>query len=228
MHVVSLPAASAVRRMAPCAAAAAAAHSSGGRCWAATWRALLPLAVLGLAMVPNCSAAVTFAVSAGATDYTERTAAITIDSGFTVTSDANDQLSKAVVTMTTPDGITNDVLEFPSLGGGLISVDYVAATKTVELRGTASTAVYQQALRALTFYNPSSTPEITDRKVRPGCVLLLHEHILCLAHAVFARGSDRCDCRRSCFGYTMRAELSSLQQTTSKPFTFSQWMTLPC
>lgn len=126
---------------------------------------LLLLLVLLSWLAPTCRAAITFSVSAGDTQYTERSAAKAIDPGFTIATDAADKISKAIVTLTAPEGPTLDVMEFQSLGGGLAVIDYIPETKTIELVGSSTADEYQNALRQMTFYNPSSTPEITDRKV---------------------------------------------------------------
>eukprot|EP00951_Prasinocladus_malaysianus_P047581 scaffold651095_cov45-Prasinocladus_malaysianus.AAC.1 len=130
-------------------------------------RSLVALLVLGSAAVllHTADATITFSTSSGQTTYTERDPATAVDPSLTVSSDASEQLSSAIITIATPDNPTEDVLEFPQLGGGLASVDYDPDTKTIQLSGVATTDVYQNILRQMTFYNPSSTPDITDRQM---------------------------------------------------------------
>eukprot|EP00873_Tetraselmis_striata_P039871 jgi/Tetstr1/460135/TSEL_005451.t1 len=149
---------------APAAGAAARQRGAGPGAGARGW--VLPLVAL---LVANCVAraagAISYATSAGDTDYVERADPVIIDPAITIATDAADQLSKVVIIVTTPDVPTNDVLEFPELGGGLGSAGYDPDTKTITLTGLSTPDVYQNILRQLTFYNPSSTPEITDRQV---------------------------------------------------------------
>jgi VCBS repeat-containing protein len=104
--------------------------------------------------------------TAGATSYTENDAPVTVASGITVADVDNANLSSATVTITNYVA-GQDTLAFTnSAGMGNISGNVVAGVLTLNSAGgTATTAEWQAALRAVTYVNSSENPTTTTRTI---------------------------------------------------------------
>ena len=96
----------------------------------------------------NDSAVVT--PSGGVNSYTEQAAAVAIMNGTTLADPDSASMTGAVISISTGAN-TGDVLSFVNTGG--ITGTYNAATFTLTLTGSASTANYQTALRSIQFSN---------------------------------------------------------------------------
>ncbi|MDF2867033.1 MAG: secreted protein of unknown function [Gammaproteobacteria bacterium] len=101
-------------------------------------------------------------VSRAAFTFTKKGAAVTIDSGLTLTNSAT--LSTATVSFSTGFVANEDELLFNAQTG--ITGSYNAATGVLSLTGTASLANYQTALRSITYRNTNTqNPNMQTRTV---------------------------------------------------------------
>ena len=104
-------------------------------------------------------------LTAGATlNYTENQAATAIDGTITVTDADNANLASATAQITAGYQNGADVLDCPGGCGGL-SASFVAGTGTLTLSGSATLAVYQAALRTVSYVNTSNDPNTAARTV---------------------------------------------------------------
>ncbi|HEY9659758.1 MAG TPA: cadherin repeat domain-containing protein, partial [Allocoleopsis sp.] len=101
--------------------------------------------------------------SAGAASYSENGAAITIDSGISVSDIDSTQLTRASIAL---GGYVpgQDQLQFTNQNG--ISGNFDTATGILTLTGNASLAAYQTALRSIRYLNSSDGPDTTPRTIR--------------------------------------------------------------
>jgi uncharacterized repeat protein (TIGR01451 family) len=99
------------------------------------------------------------------TTFTEAGPAVAIaDIDRTITNYDTTSIAGATITLTNAKAF--DVLTIGTLPGGITgSVNSTAGVITVTLSGSASSAVYQTALSAITFNNTSNVPDITTRNV---------------------------------------------------------------
>jgi hypothetical protein len=99
----------------------------------------------------------------GALTYTENDVATVIDNSITVADVDNTNMASATVQLTTNYANGQDILGFVNQNG--ITGNFVAATGTLTLTGSSSTANYQTALRSVTYFNNSDNPSALARTV---------------------------------------------------------------
>ncbi|WP_156616867.1 Ig-like domain-containing protein, partial [Mycobacterium sp. 852014-52144_SCH5372336] len=97
--------------------------------------------------------------SGGSTAYTEQQIAVVVDGTLTISDPDSASLTKAIVTLTSPQ--TGDTLAFTTPVGSGINGSYNAASGVLTLTGTSSVANYQAALRSVTFTSTTDAPTAT-------------------------------------------------------------------
>ncbi len=95
--------------------------------------------------------------------YTENGGAVLLDPGVTVTDADSANLASATVTMTTNYANGQDTLAFVNQNG--ITGTWTPGTGVLALTGTATKALYQAALRSVTYTNTSEAPSTSARTV---------------------------------------------------------------
>ncbi|HEY6760289.1 MAG TPA: tandem-95 repeat protein, partial [Baekduia sp.] len=98
-----------------------------------------------------------------ATFRTGQTGQTTVDAALTVADVDSSSMASATVKITSGYVPAEDVLRFTDAGG--ITGTWDAATGTLTLSGSATTAAYQAALRTIRYDNSASIPDTTDRTV---------------------------------------------------------------
>ena len=99
--------------------------------------------------------------SGGAASYTENGSAVAVDSALVLSDADSAQLTGASVRITANHAPAQDVLVFTDQNG--ITGNFVAATGTLTLSGSATVAQYQAALRSVTYTNTSEAPSTLVR-----------------------------------------------------------------
>jgi Bacterial Ig domain len=100
----------------------------------------------------------------GSTAYTEGDAPVVVDSGVDVSDPDDTELVGARVQVTGNYVSGQDVLDFAN-AFGVSKAGFNAATGTLTLTGTASLADYRDALRTVTYENPSEAPSSVARTI---------------------------------------------------------------
>jgi hypothetical protein len=109
--------------------------------------------------------------TANTTTFTENGGAIRIVTSDASLSDDDNITGMTLVLGATPNGASESISYNSALNGGValtavgLSGNYDSATRTYTLSGTASGAVYQNVLRALTYNNISGGPDTAARTV---------------------------------------------------------------
>jgi large repetitive protein len=95
-------------------------------------------------------------------DFTPKFGAVLVDAGILVSDPDSTNLVKAKVSI---NGYVQnqDILSFVDQNG--ISGSFDSATGTLTLTGTVSIAIYQNALRSITYNNTSLTPDLATRTI---------------------------------------------------------------
>ena len=101
--------------------------------------------------------------SSGAAGYVENAAPVAVDPDVVIADVDDASLVGATVQLTTGCTSPQDVLALASPPPGITVTDYVPATCTLTLLGTASVASYQTALRGVTYVNTSEAPASAGR-----------------------------------------------------------------
>ena len=101
--------------------------------------------------------------SSGTTLYTEGDSATAIDADVTLSVPASSTITGATIAISTGFQVDQDVLSFTDADG--ITGSYDSSNGTLTLTGSATSASYQSALRAVLYENTSEAPDITDRIV---------------------------------------------------------------
>lgn len=96
-------------------------------------------------------------------NYTENSAAVTIDSTITITDVDSTQLNQATVSITGNFSSGEDALVYSTING--IVGSYNAGTGVLTLAGTATLAQYEQALETVAYQNSSEDPGTATRTV---------------------------------------------------------------
>jgi hypothetical protein len=100
--------------------------------------------------------------SGGTTAFVEDAGAVAIDGALTVTDPDSANLTQATVTIANVLDGGSEVLNAPTLLGG-VTASFVSPTLT--LSGSTTLANYQTMLRAVTYNNASNTPNTTNRTI---------------------------------------------------------------
>ena len=114
-------------------------------------------------VVLNVTYAPVVTTTIGAMGYTENQAATAVDTGLTVIDSDSTNLTGATVQITGNYVIGQDVLGFTNQLG--ITGTFTPGTGTMALTGTTTVANYQTALRAVTYFNNSDSPNTLTRTV---------------------------------------------------------------
>ncbi|MDF2866948.1 MAG: Hemolysin-type calcium-binding region, partial [Gammaproteobacteria bacterium] len=101
--------------------------------------------------------------SSGSVSFTEKGAAIVIDSGLTVSDVDNAQLTRASIAITVGYVLGEDKLLFTAQNG--ISGSFNVSSGLLTLTGGSSVANYQAALRSVTYINTSDHPNTQARTI---------------------------------------------------------------
>lgn len=102
-------------------------------------------------------------LSASTPHYTEGDSPVAVDSGLTI-SDVDDTNLESAAFVSLNHQIGQDVLAVGTPGG--LTVTFSSNTGLLGLVGTASVAVYQTAMRSVTYNNTSGNPTTSDRTFR--------------------------------------------------------------
>jgi hypothetical protein len=100
--------------------------------------------------------------TSGSVSYNEKSAPIVVDSGLSISDPGATTLASATVKITGNYAQGEDVLAVSAQG---LSSSFDATTATLTLQGNATLAVYQAALRAVTYVDTRSNPSILQRTV---------------------------------------------------------------
>src|SRR5262249_4239693 len=95
--------------------------------------------------------------------YLQGQAPVAIDPGITVTDAGSSNIVSAKVMIVNNFAAGQDLLAFTNQGG--ITGSFTAATGELDLVGIATPALYQAALRTVTFQNTSTNPSTLNRTV---------------------------------------------------------------
>lgn len=104
--------------------------------------------------------------SGGGVTYVENAAAEVVDPGVALADTDHAALAGATIELASGCSSPEDVLALSSPPLGITVTGYSAATCTLTLTGAASVAVYQAALRLVTYANTSDAPATAARVVR--------------------------------------------------------------
>lgn len=106
----------------------------------------------------------TITTTTSSPSYKEASAPVVLDSGITVR-DAGNQITGAVIQITSGTVAAEDMLGITPQSGILWKVTKSSGLVTLTLSGTASAATYQAILRTLTYANSSTTPSTAARTI---------------------------------------------------------------